>query len=191
MKFLLGKKLGMTTLYDKEKGALNVTLIFCQPNTISLLRNEQRDGYTSIQVECKKTKRTSFKKEFRFEQSDLEIEKYKEGDMLDIHIFEIGDEVSISGISKAKGFQGVVKRHGFSGAPKTHGHKHDLRAPGSIGSAFPQHVFKGVRMAGRMGGTRNTVQGLSVVMIDKERSLLAVKGAVPGKTGDIVEIVSR
>ncbi len=191
MKFLLGKKLGMTTLYDKEKGALNVTLIFCQPNTISLLRNKQRDGYTSIQVECKKTKKASLRKEFRLQEDDVQKEMYKEGALFDINIFEVGDEVSISGISKAKGFQGVVKRHGFSGAPKTHGHKHDLRAPGSIGSAFPQHVFKGVRMAGRMGGVRSTVQGLSIVLIDKERSLLAVKGAVPGKTGDIVEIVSR
>ncbi|NCU41638.1 MAG: 50S ribosomal protein L3 [Candidatus Moranbacteria bacterium] len=191
MKFLLGKKLGMTTLYDKEKGALNVTLIFCEPNSVSLMRNEERDGYSSVQLECKKTKRTSLKKEFRFEKNDERVEMYKEGSVFDINIFEVGDEVSISGISKAKGFQGVVKRHGFSGAPKTHGHKHDLRAPGSIGSAFPQHVFKGVRMAGRMGGVRSTMQGLSIVMVDKERSLLAVKGSVPGKTGDIVEIVSR
>ena len=95
----------------------------------------------------------------------------------------------VSGITKAKGFQGVVKRHGFAGAPKTHGHKHDHRAPGSIGAQQPQHVIKGKRMAGRMGGVRASSMNIQVVYIDKDKNILGVKGAVPGVAGRLVEIV--
>jgi large subunit ribosomal protein L3 len=97
----------------------------------------------------------------------------------------------VSGITKAKGFQGVVKRHGFKGSPKTHGHKHDLRAPGAIGAGFPEHVVKGKRMAGRMGGTRSTSKNLKIVHIDREKNILGVKGSVPGVVGRIVEIHNK
>ena len=109
---------------------------------------------------------------------------------LDVSIFEIGDKVKVSGISKAKGFQGVVKRHGFAGGPASHGGKHNLRQPGSIGSGFPEHVMKGKRMAGRMGGERITSKNLKIVFIDKEKNILGLEGAVPGVAGRVVEIVS-
>ena len=107
---------------------------------------------------------------------------------LKIDQFEVGDKVRVSGITKAKGFQGVVKRHGFKGSPRSHGHKHDWRAPGSIGSSFPEHVLKGKKMAGRMGGRRFSVRNLEVADIDKENNILFLKGAVPGVKGRIVEI---
>ena len=115
----------------------------------------------------------------------------KVGDALDINQFEIGDKVKVSGITKAKGFQGVVKRHGFKGSMKTHGHKHDLRAPGSIGATYPEHVIKGKRMAGRMGGKRSSMLNLKIVEIDKESNILFLKGAVPGVKGRIVEISAK
>jgi large subunit ribosomal protein L3 len=182
MKFILGKKIGMTTLHG-EQGALNVTLVECGAK-VSLLRDEEKDGYSAVQLEIPKTKKRIFKKEFR---TDEKMEKDAE---VDVTIFKEGDIVSVSGISKAKGFQGVVKRHGFAGSPASHGHKHDLRAPGSIGSGFPEHVIKGKRMAGRMGGKRSTSKNVKVVYVDKEKNLLAIKGAVPGIPGKIIEIRS-
>lgn len=183
-KFILGKKIGMTTLYSKEQGALNVTLIECEPNTISVLRSDEKNGYSAVQLEISKTKNKMHRKEFRLEK-DAEAEV---GSKITVENFQIGDVVKVSGITKAKGFQGVVKRHGFKGAPKTHGHKHDLRAPGSIGAQQPQHVIKGKRMAGRMGGKRATVKNMKVVHIDAVKNILAVQGGVPGVVGRIVEI---
>ena len=180
-KFILGKKIGMTTIYEDQK-SLNVTMVSCK-GKVSLIKNTEKDGYSAIQLESQKTSKKNIKREFRVEDREL-----KKGDTLDASIFELGEKVKVSGISKAKGFQGGVKRHGFSGAPKTHGHKHDLRAPGSIGSGFPEHVVKGKRMAGRMGGKRVTASGIKVVYIDKENSLIGLKGAVPGIPGGIVEI---
>jgi len=184
MKFILGKKLGMTTIYD-EKGAQNVTLIQCG-SKVSLVKTEEKDGYKAVQLEIEKTKNKTVKKEFRVEENTLEA-----GTVLDVSIFEIGDIVHVSGITKAKGFQGVVKRHGFKGSPKTHGHKHDLRAPGSIGAGFPEHVIKGKRMAGRMGGERATTMNIKVAFIDKDKNILGLKGAVPGIPNAIVEIVAK
>lgn len=187
-KFILGKKVGMTTLYDKDKGALNVTLVECGPNVVSLLRTEGKDGYGAIQLEIAKTKNKIHKKEFRVSEAGSDI---KLADEVTLEIFQEGDKVKVSGISKAKGFQGVMKRHGFSGSPHSHGHKHDWRAPGSVGPGFPQHVIKGRRMAGRMGGCRVTVKNLKIVLIDRERNLVGIKGAVPGVNGRIVEIVAE
>lgn len=172
----------MTTIHE-DKGALNVTLVECLPNKVSLIRTLEKDGYTAVQLEIQKTKNKTTKREFR-----TEVGEFKEGAEVKVEIFEIGDKTKVSGITKAKGFQGVVKRHGFKGAPASHGHKHDLRAPGSIGAGFPEHVIKGKRMAGRMGGTRATSENIKVVFIDKEKHLLGFKGAVPGNNGGIVEI---
>jgi len=184
MKYILGKKLGMTTLYDKEQGALNVTLIECQPNIVAVVRSVEKDGYDAVQLEIAKTKNVTHRKEFRLEAAA----GVALGDEVTIGNFQIGDEVKVSGIAKAKGFQGVVKRHGFKGSPATHGHKHDNRAPGSIGAQQPQHVIKGKRMAGRMGGKRSTVKNVKVVYINTEKNILAVLGAVPGVVGRIVEV---
>jgi large subunit ribosomal protein L3 len=184
-KFILGKKLGMTTIYDKEKKAQNVTLVECLSNKISLLRTAEKDGYKSVQVEMPKTAKRMVRREFRVEELG---ENYAVGNEISIDQFEIGEKVKISGITKGKGFQGVVKRYGFKGAPKTHGHKHDLRAPGSIGATYPEHVVKGRRMAGRMGADRTTVKNVKVAYMDKEKNIIGVKGAVPGIPGGIVEI---
>jgi large subunit ribosomal protein L3 len=183
-KFILGKKLGMTTVYD-ENGAQNVTLIECAAK-VSQVRTVEKDKYQSVQLAIAKTKNKTTKKEFRVDKVELEKDA-----ALDVSIFALGDVVKISGITKAKGFQGVVKRHGFKGAPASHGHKHDLRAPGSIGAGYPEHVIKGKRMAGRMGGERSTSQNLKVVFIDKDKNIIGVKGAVPGIPNNIVEIVVK
>lgn len=184
MKYILGKKIGMTTLYDKAQGALNVTLIECQPNTVSVLRTQEKNGYSAVQLELAKTKKVTHRKEFRLD-ADATVAV---GDQITVENFEIGGLVQVSGIAKGKGFQGVVKRHGFAGAPATHGHKHDHRAPGSIGAQQPQHVIKGKRMAGRMGGKRSTTKNIKIVYIDAEKNIMGVLGAVPGVVGRIVEV---
>lgn len=183
MKFILGKKLGMTTIYDSGLEALNVTLVECPVNTVTLLRTMEKDQYSAVQVEIQKTKNKIFQKEFRV--ADAQV---KAGDVIGVDIFSVGDMANVSGTAKAKGFQGVVKRHGFKGAPKSHGHKHDLRAPGSIGSGFPEHVTKGKRMAGRMGGKRSTKRNSEIVYVNKEKNLIGLKGPIAGIPGAIVEI---
>jgi len=197
-KFILGKKLGMSTIYDEKRGALNVTLVECGENVVKQIRTSEKDGYAAIQLGLRKSKIQNPKskkegkdnflkiKEFRDEMKDL-----KAGDKIDISQFEVGDKVKVSAVAKAKGFQGVVKRHGFKGSPKTHGHKHDLRAPGSIGATYPEHVIKGKRMAGRMGGKRVSTLNLKIVEIDKENNILFLKGAIPGVNGRIVEIICK
>lgn len=184
MKHILGKKMGMTTLYDQQQGALNVTLIECEPNTVSIVRTSEKDGYTAVQLATAKTKKVTHHKEFRSQEAvTLAV-----GDKVTVENFTIGDLVKVSGIAKAKGFQGVVKRHGFGGSPASHGHKHDLRAPGSIGAQQPQHVIKGKRMAGRMGGKRKSVKNVKVVYLNVEKNLIGVLGSVPGVVGRIVEV---
>ena len=188
MKYLLGKKLGMTTIYDAQKGALNVTLLSCEENTVTLVRDTKKDGYQAVQLEVP-VKKNVLRKEFRMKEENAVLPEV--GTKVNVDVFEIGDVVSVSGTMKAKGFQGVVKRHGFKGSPRTHGRKHDWRAPGSIGASFPEHVFKGKKMGGRMGGTQSTMTGLDVVYVDTEKSMLGVRGAVPGKIGTIVEIRTK
>jgi len=184
----------MSTIYDEKQGALNVTLVECGPNIVTQIRNIEKDKYEAVQIgiesEKQKTKGEKSRKKFlKIKEFKAETKDLKSGEAIDINQFEIGDKVKVSGITKAKGFQGVVKRHGFKGSPKSHGHKHDLRAPGSIGATYPEHVIKGKRMAGRMGGVRSSVRNLKIVEIDKENNILFLRGAVPGVKGRIVEIV--
>lgn len=188
MKCILGKKVGMTTIYDEGKGAQNVTLVECSAK-VSMVRTRERDGYRALQMEIPKTKRKKIRCEFKLDSE--EPVALAKGDVVTVDIFQQGDKVDARGIAKAKGFQGVMKRHGFSGSPHSHGHKHDWRAPGSIGSGFPEHVMKGKRMAGRMGGKSATSKNLKVVYIDKEKNILGLKGAVPGIPGGIVEIYDQ
>ncbi len=186
MKFALGKKLGMTTIHN-EDGAHNVTLVEIAPNTVDLIRSEEKDGYSAIRLSTPKTSKKDTKVEFRAEVS----EDLGQGKTIGADVFEVGDIVQVSALAKGKGFQGVVKRHGFKGGPASHGHRHALRAPGSIGSAFPQHVIKGKRMAGRMGGKRATCVGLQVVSVDGDNGIIALRGPVPGVSGRIVEIAGQ
>lgn len=190
-KFLLAKKLGMTTLYG-EGVAENVTLLEANDNIITALRNEEKDGYVAVQVGMDKNiknEKKGFKtvSEFRTDST----EEYEIGKKLSVEQFKTGDKVNVQGISKGKGFQGVVKRHGFAGSPASHGHRHALRSPGSIGSAFPERVMKGKKMAGRMGGHNVTVENTKIALIDKEKNIVAVKGAVPGTRGTVVRITNK
>jgi len=189
MKLILGKKIGMTTIYNKNGEAQNVTLVESGKNVITQIRTLEKDGYSAIQVSLKSPKKNKeFEEiqEFRF--SAEEVKNLKVGDEIDLDSFEIGDKAKVSGITKGKGYQGVVKKWGFAGSPASHGHRHDLRAPGSIGSAYPQKVFKGKKMSGRMGGNNQTIKNIEIVFKDVEKKLLALKGAVPGNNGSIVRV---
>lgn len=183
MKTIVGKKLGMTTLYDPEKGAIALTFVECAPCSVSLVRTEEKDGYNAVQISYPVSSKKNRFREFSMVENDA-----KQGDVISVDAFAVGDTVRIVGTTKGKGFQGVVKRHGFKGSPASHGHRHDTRAPGSIGCGFPQHVLKGKRMAGRMGGDRKTVKGMKVVVVDAEKKLLGVAGPVPGRSGSVVYI---
>ena len=195
MKGILGKKVGMTQIFNEAGNVIPVTLIEVGPCYVTQKKTQEKDGYSAIQLgfeevsekhvtkpqagHLKKSDVPMLKylREFRVkDHSDLEL-----GQMIDASVFEVGDLVDVVGVSKGKGFAGVVKRHGFAGGMKTHGQSDRHRAPGSIGAGTtPGHVFKGMRMPGRMGGERVTVSNLEVVIVDAERNLLAVKGPVPG-----------
>lgn len=199
MKFILGKKIGMGQVFNNEGKVIPVTWIEAGPCFITKTKKTEKDGYEAIQIgfekkkkNIKKTEKSAeykYLKEFR-KINGLE-DKIKKGEKLDVSIFSENDPVKISGVSKAKGFQGVVKRWNFKGAPKSHGTKHNLRRPGSIGSTDNARVFKGKKMAGRMGGRRISVLNLKVVKVDAEKNLISVNGAVPGRKGTLLELVSN
>jgi large subunit ribosomal protein L3 len=210
MKFILAKKLQMTQIFDSEGRAVPVTLVQAGPCFVTQVKSKDgKDGYGAVQigfgeirekkmkkpqaghlkkVQSSNTKAQNLKwlREFRVENSELKV-----GDEIKADVFKEGDFVKVIGISKGKGFAGVVKRHGFKGGPASHGQKDRLRAPGSIGSTFPEHVIKGMRMAGRMGGEQVTVEGLKIAKVDAENNIIAIRGAVPGNRGALLEIVSE
>lgn len=194
MKFITGKKVGMTQIYDKDGNVTPVTVIEAGPCFVTQIKNKEKDGYEAIQIgfealKAKKVKKPQKGKEYRFLTEFCgAIEEYKIGDKIDVSKFVEGDKVKIAGISKGRGFQGVVKRHGFKGGPASHGHPHSQRKPGSIGCSFPERVIKGMRMAGHMGVTRSTIKNLKVVIVDLENNLLAVSGAAPGPNNGLIEI---
>jgi len=204
MKFILGTKENMTEYFSPEGAVVPVTIINAGPVTVTRVFDASTDGYDSVQVgfgEGKKKRISKARagtmkgglykhlKEFRLKSGDKV--DFKEGDKIDVSVFNPGDILSVSSISKGKGFQGVVKRHGFSGGPRTHGQKHSEREPGSIGGGLRTHVPKGMRMAGRMGGERITQKNLKVISVDAENNILLVKGAISGRRGTLVEVVSR
>ena len=198
MKFILGKKLGMSQVFKDDK-VIPVTLIESGPNFVTQVKTKEKDGYSAVQLGFGEKKEKNIKKpqkghlkkignlrwlkEFRIDPTEL-----KRGDEVKISDFNPGDKVTVIAISKGKGFQGVVKRHGFHGGPKSHGQKDRHRAPGSIGASWPQHVIKGMKMAGRMGGDKVTVKNLEIVEVDNENNLIAIKGAIPGRKGTLVMI---
>lgn len=202
MKFILGTKEGMTQVFDANGVCHGATILRVVPATVTQVKGKDTDGYSAVQIAsgAQKEHRTnkaqkghlggSFKavREFRprvnYEESVDELAK---GQQLDASVFEVGDMIVVSAISKGKGFQGVVKRHSFRGGPASHGMKHSLREPGSIG-ATGSHVLKGTRMAGRMGSDRITVKNLKVLQVNKEANVLLVSGAVPGRKGTLVEV---
>jgi len=198
MKFILGKKVEMSQIFDEKGNVIPVTLIKAGPCKVSQVKNGEKDGYKAIQIGYDKRKKmTSALKghlkdlgefahirEFRTE----EIGDLKRGDNITVGTFEIGEKVKVTGTSKGKGFQGVVKRHGFHGSPASHGHKDQLRMPGSIGATEPARVFKGKKMGGHMGNERISVKNLEIIKIDLENNILYVKGAIPGRRGSMVMV---
>jgi len=198
MKFLLGKKITMTQVFSEEK-AIPVTLVEVEPCEILQIKTMEKDGYCSVQLglekitKTKKIKKTQKGKEFRYLREFLvkreDLENYKPGDKLQASIFNEGDKIIVAGISKGKGYQGAVKIWGFHGRlSATHGQKHELRTLGSVGSSGPGRVRKGRKMSGRLGAGRVTVKNLKIVKIDKEDNILAIKGAIPGRRGTLLEI---
>ncbi len=204
MKFILGTKVNMTQYFSEDGKVFPVTIIAAGPVTVTRVFDKTKDGYNAVQVGFGVQKKQRITKavagqmkgglyktlkEFRLKPAD-ECNA-KEGDIIDVSVFAPGDKLQVSGISKGKGFQGVVKRHGFHGGPRTHGQKHSEREPGSIGGGLRTHVPKGMRMAGRMGSDRITYKNLNVIAVDKENNIMLIRGAVPGRRGTLIEIVSR
>lgn len=208
MKFILGTKENMTEYFSPEGKVFPVTIVSAPPVTVTRIFEKEKDGYNAVQVGFAKRKSSQKKeriskagvmvmkgglyktlKEFRIKPTDTNDAKV--GDVIDVSAFAEGDKLQVSSVSKGKGFQGVVKRHGFHGGPRTHGQKHSEREPGSIGGGLRTHVPKGMRMAGRMGSDRITQKNLKVVFVDKENNLMLIEGAIAGKRGSLVEIVSR
>jgi large subunit ribosomal protein L3 len=199
MKALLGTKIGMTQIISEDGRAIPVTLIQAGPVTVTQVKSVESDGYNAVQVAYGEGKNLSKAvaghtktagvtpkhiREFRVDELPTDL---KVGDVIDVTKFELGDVVDATGTSKGKGFAGTVKRHNFNTSKKTHGGNGYVRKPGSIGSMYPQKVFKGKRMAGRMGADRVTVKNLEVAYVDAASNLIGLKGAVPGpKKGLIV-----
>jgi large subunit ribosomal protein L3 len=202
MKGIIGKKVGMTQIFDESGNVIPVTVIAAGPCYVTQVRTAEKDGYTAVQLGYGETKAQRLTKaqmghlskkglpalrvlrEFRVRSEDLDV---TEGAEIKADVFQKGERVDVVGISKGRGFAGTVKRHNFNRQPKTHGQSDRERAPGSVGMCeFPGRTLKGQRMAGHMGSERVTMQNLQVVVVDAEKNLLAVKGSVPGAKGDIV-----
>lgn len=205
MKGMIGKKVGMTQVFDQQGTVIPVTVIQAGPCYVTQVRNTKRDGYVSVQLGYGETKPRKLTKgqlghlqkadlpalrhlrEFRL--SDDAPIAVEEGQEIKVDVFAQGELVDVIGTSKGRGHAGTIKRHGFSRGPKTHGQSDRMRSPGSIGMcATPARVLKGKKMAGRMGNDRVTVQNLALVVVDVENDLIAVKGSVPGAKGSIVMI---
>ncbi|MEP0861360.1 MAG: 50S ribosomal protein L3 [Ignavibacterium sp.] len=207
MSGIIGKKLGMTSIFGNDGEVIPVTVIEAGPCTVVDIKTAEKDGYQALQLGFGSVKEKKVNKPLagHFKKNNLSpkrvlkefknfnVSEFKIGDEIKCSIFSEGDIIKVSGKSKGKGFQGVVKRHGFGGiGMTTHGQSDRVRAPGSIGaSSYPSRVFKGQRMAGRMGYENVTVRGLKVVKVDPERNLIFVKGAVPGAINSIVELIKN
>ncbi len=203
MQYILGQKLEMSQMFDEKGNLIPVTLILAGPCEITQIKTDKIDGYNAIQIGFKKIEKKSKIKKSQGLKTFKYLREFRIGDeakvssspsptlvgsVISLSIFKEGDKVSVSGISKGKGFQGAVKRWGFAGQPATRGTKREHRTLGSTGSRYPQRVIKGKKMPGRMGRERITVKNLKVMKIDKENNLLAIEGAVPGRRGTLLEI---
>lgn len=202
MKGIIGRKVGMTQVFDPNGNAIPVTVIQAGPCYVTQVRTAEKDGYTAVQLGFGETKPTRLSKghlghlkrnslpalkvlrEFRLKNGDVDV---AEGQEVKVDVFATGERVDVVGTSKGRGFAGTIKRHGFHRQPKTHGQSDRERAPGSAGAgSTPGRTYPGTRMSGRMGNDRVTAQNLEVIVIDSSRNLLAVRGSVPGSNGGIV-----
>lgn len=186
----------MTQIFNDKNKVVPVTLIQAGPCYVTQIKNKEKDSYESIQIgfeklKDKKTGKSQKIKPYKYLREFKGDQELKVNDEINVSVFEEGDKVIVSGVSKGKGFQGAVKRWGFHGRNATHGVKHEQRTLGSVGSAYPERVIKGRKMPGRMGADRNTVKNLKIVKIDKENNIIAVKGAVPGHRGTLLEIKTQ
>ncbi len=205
VKFILGKKIEMSQIFDEKGNVIPVTLVKAGPCYITQIKTKEKDKYESVQIgfekiEDKKVKKPQKDRPYRYLREfkthpiirsgarSNDRAKYKVKDKIDVSVFQEGDIVKVSGISKGKGFAGGVKKWGFHGKSATHGTKHEERTIGSIGSAFPQRVIKGKKMPGRMGTERITVKNLKIVKVDIENNIIMIKGAIPGRRGTLLEI---
>ena len=201
-KGILGTKVGMTQIFNDEGNLVPVTVVSCEPNVVLQKKTIENDGYEAVQLGFVDkrvklankpelghfAKSNSKPKRYLKEIAGTELSNFEVGQEIRVNIFEEGEIVDVTGTSKGKGFQGVVKRYNFAGNKATHGQKHTLRAPGSIGATGPGRVFKGMRMAGRMGTDKKTVKNLNVLQVNVAENLLLVSGAVPGRKGTLVEV---
>lgn len=200
---LLGKKIGMTTYFEESGNAIPCTVVEVGPCTVTQIKTEAKDGYNSVQLGfgVKREKNANNPVRGKFAKLKLPVPRYIReirnypidglaiGATVKVDIFQAGETIKVTGVSKGKGFQGVVKRHGFSGGVRTHGQSDRERAPGSIGgSSYPSRVWKGQRMAGRMGGKKVTVRNLKVVKVIPDSNLMLIKGAIPGANTGFIEI---
>lgn len=202
MKFILGKKIEMTQIFEEDGTVMPVTQVKAGPCTVTQVKNQDgQDGYNAVQIGFGQKKKLSkalkghlkdledfrYLREFSLASKD-ELGELKRGDKITAATFEAGETVKVIGKSKGRGFQGVVKRHGFHGSPASHGHKDQLRAPGSIGATEPARVFSGKKMPGHMGDTQVTVKNLTIVKVDPQNNILYIKGAVPGARNGLLMI---
>lgn len=200
MKFISGKKLSMTQIWVGDE-VMAVTSVLAGPCTVTQVKSKAKDGYEALQLaygvrkakninkpQLGHYKKTNVQPAHVREFRTTDAANFKEGDVVTVATFAVGDKIDVTGTSKGKGFQGVVKRHHFHGFRKTHGNKDQERMPGSIGPKGPAHVFKGMRMGGRMGGERVTTTNLEVVALDTEKNILFIKGAVPGAINGFILI---
>ena len=204
MNTLIAKKIGMTQIFDENSNSLGVTVLDVSDCRVVQVKNTQKDGYNAVQLTIGSKKKLSkpleshYKKykvdpgEILFEVKVNEDTDLNPGQKINVKdFFEVGQKVDITGISKGKGFAGVMKRHNFSGQKASHGVHKVHRAGGSIGNAsYPGHVFKGQKMAGRMGNQKTTIQSVTIVGLDEEQNFLLVNGSVPGNNGNIVQVQS-
>lgn len=187
MKAIVGRKLKMTRIFDEKGNVIPVTLIVAEENIVTQVKNMEKDGYEAVQIAAIDTRKINNPEKGHLKAAGIKSRTLREfpltekniGDKLDLSQFEVGNIVTVMAISKGKGFTGTIKRHNFNTGPKTHG-SHNYRQPGSIGSAYPQRVIKGKKMAGHMGYDRVTTKGLKVANIDLENSVIMLRGAVPG-----------
>lgn len=198
MKTIIGKKLGMTQIVNDLGQLVPVTLIEANPCTVTQIKTSQRDGYMAIQLGYGETKKLNKAQQGHLKQAAVSSKKLQEvrlenesdleiGAKITLENFAEGDVVKVTAISKGKGFAGTIKRHNFSRGPVSHG-SHNVRGPGSIGSMYPQKVFKGKKMAGHMGAKQVTTRGLKVAYLDLEANVIGIKGAVPGPNKGLVTI---
>ncbi len=194
MKFILGKKIQMSEIWDEKGNVVPVTLVAAGPCVVLQKKTKEKEGYDALQIGYGKIeKKTKIKKsmkgkEYRYIKEARNGDFAQVGEEITVSLFKEGDKVNVIATSKGKGFQGGVKRHGFAGRNATHGAKHEARTIGSIGQRFPQHVIKGRKMPGRMGFDRITVKNLKIAKVDVQNNILAIKGAIPGHRGTLLEI---